>query len=209
MIKQASIKTVISLSMVAGICAFLIAGVKIITAKPIAINQRQQSQAIMREMVGAMEFQQLSLPKEVGYTAYLEEAGNYFLSKNKQIIILPWVVPNAYHGKIHFLLAINKAGMIKNVRVLSHQETPALGDKIELSKSTWILAFNGQYKTQQKDFQVKKYGGQFDQFSGATITPQAFTTSLFMALKYIQENHAFLFDTAIRIKKANKINQNK
>ena len=66
-------------------------------------------------------------------------------------------------------------GEILGVRVLEHKETPGLGDKIETRISDWILSFTNQQITQDNlsEWAVKKDGGQFDQFAGATITPRA------------------------------------
>jgi electron transport complex protein RnfG len=91
-----------------------------------------------------------------------------------------------YNGEIRLLIAININGEIMGVRVLSHQETPGLGDKIELKKSDWILDF--QHKSLQhtplSQWAVQRDGGMFEQFTGATITPRAIvnkvkTTGLF------------------------------
>ncbi|WP_242521759.1 electron transport complex subunit RsxG [Motiliproteus sp. SC1-56] len=80
-----------------------------------------------------------------------------------------------YSGVIRVLLGLTEAGEILGVRVLSHTETPGLGDKIEAAKDDWILGFNGRSLESLPEAQwaVKKDGGQFDQFSGATITPRA------------------------------------
>ena len=61
------------------------------------------------------------------------------------------------------------------VRVIEHHETPGLGDKIELRISNWILSLSNQTITENNlmEWAVKKDGGKFDQFSGATITPRA------------------------------------
>ncbi|NOQ16314.1 MAG: electron transport complex subunit RsxG [Methyloprofundus sp.] len=91
-----------------------------------------------------------------------------------------------YNGDIQLLIAINIKGEIMGVRVLSHQETPGLGDKIELKKSDWILGF--EHKSLQhtllSQWAVQRDGGMFEQFTGATITPRAIvnkvkTTGLF------------------------------
>ncbi|WP_055438514.1 electron transport complex subunit RsxG [Pseudidiomarina woesei] len=83
--------------------------------------------------------------------------------------------PNGYSGAIHLLVAMNVDGSVAGVRTLQHQETPGLGDKIELRKNNWILSFNGHRVngTDDNRWAVKRDGGMFDQFTGATITPRA------------------------------------
>jgi Na+-translocating ferredoxin:NAD+ oxidoreductase subunit G len=79
-----------------------------------------------------------------------------------------------YSGAINMLLGINSQGELTGVRVTNHKETPGLGDLIELSKSKWILGFDGKslQNTSDKQWHVKKDGGEFDAFTGATITPR-------------------------------------
>ena len=90
---------------------------------------------------------------------------------------------------ISYIIGVNiDDNSIAGVRVVSHQETPGLGDKIELRKSPWILSFNGLSleNTQAKDWTVKKNGGKFDGFTGATITPRSVTHSIARTLNYHQ-----------------------
>ena len=77
-----------------------------------------------------------------------------------------------YNGEIRFWLAINESNEVLGVRVIAHRETPGLGDKLERSISDWVLGFNGK-SLQNAQWDVKKFGGDFDAFSGATITPRA------------------------------------
>jgi len=80
-----------------------------------------------------------------------------------------------YSGAIRLVMGVDNEGKVLSVRVLAHRETPGLGDKIEIQKSRWIESFNGLTRDQPpaEQWRVKKDGGQFDQFTGATITPRA------------------------------------
>lgn len=79
-----------------------------------------------------------------------------------------------YSGAINLIMGVDRDGKILSVRVLNHRETPGLGDKIEISKSKWIEGFTGLTRDNPpaEKWHVKKDGGQFDQFTGATITPR-------------------------------------
>jgi len=104
------------------------------------------------------------------------------------------VAGGGYSGDINLIMGIDKEGEILGVRVISHAETPGLGDKIEISKSDWILGFAG-YSLQNltlKQWAVKKDGGQFDQFSGATITPRAIVRSIYQGLQFFKHHQAEL-----------------
>lgn len=83
--------------------------------------------------------------------------------------------PKGYSGDITLLIGIAADNhTLLGVRTLAHKETPGLGDKIETRISPWILAFSGRALA-DTDFRVKKDGGDFDAFTGATITPRAVT----------------------------------
>lgn len=96
-----------------------------------------------------------------------------------------------YSGEIRLLLGMNAKGEILGVRVLAHAETPGLGDKIEVARDDWILQFNGLSlgNPPQQKWRVKKDGGQFDSFSGATITPRAVLHALEGGLLFFRAHH--------------------
>lgn len=85
------------------------------------------------------------------------------------------VAERGYAGEIQVLMAVDRAGRLLGVRVLKHSETPGLGDKIEVKKDPWVHAFEGKSlgEPPADKWGVKKDGGVFDQFAGATITPRA------------------------------------
>ncbi|WP_061708963.1 electron transport complex subunit RsxG [Pseudenterobacter timonensis] len=89
--------------------------------------------------------------------------------------VLEATAPDGYSGAIQLLVGADFSGTILGTRVTAHHETPGLGDKIELRLSDWILSFAGKVIHGENDpaFAVKKDGGEFDQFTGATITPRA------------------------------------
>src|SRR3990167_10546283 len=97
-----------------------------------------------------------------------------------------------YGGVITLMLGVDHKGTILGVRVLSHKETPGLADKIELDKSDWILAFDGKSlaNTGRPQWAVKKDGGEFDQFTGATITPRAIVNGVHKALEFYARHAA-------------------
>jgi len=85
---------------------------------------------------------------------------------------------------------------VLGVRVIEHKETPGLGDKIELAVSNWITTFSNKSFSPDNlaPWQVKKDGGEFDQFTGATITPRAVVRAVREALLYAQANQSALFN---------------
>ena len=112
--------------------------------------------------------------------------------------VLGAVTPDGYSGPIALLVGIAYDGRITGVRVTSHRETPGLGDKIDLSRSDWVLDFDGRslLTPGPRDWTVRKDGGVFDQFAGATITPRAVVRAVHRSLQYFAENRETLFATA-------------
>jgi len=105
------------------------------------------------------------------------------------------VAPNGYSGPIILLVGIDYAGKITGVRVVKHRETPGLGDAIEIQRSSWIEHFTGKSKNNPntKGWKVKRDGGEFDQLTGATITPRAVVGAVHRALQYFEQNRQALF----------------
>ena len=95
-----------------------------------------------------------------------------------------------YGGAIKILFGLDAEGRLLGVRVLSHSETPGLGDKIEEKKSAWILGFDGLSlgNPPADRWTVKKDGGQFDQFAGATISPRAVVATIKRGLEFFARN---------------------
>ncbi len=98
--------------------------------------------------------------------------------------------PQGYNGNIDFIMAINNDGTVSGVRVLKHQETPGLGDKVEIRKSDWITSFTGKKVRSADDnrWAVTKDNGMFDQFTGATITPRAVVKGVKSTHDYFSRN---------------------
>ena len=103
--------------------------------------------------------------------------------------------PEGYSGAIKLLIAVNTDGKLGGVRVVSHRETPGLGDKIEEEKNDWILQFAGKSLVDPatKNWKVKRDGGAFDQFTGATITPRTVIKAIKNTLLYYSEHGESLF----------------
>lgn len=127
-----------------------------------------------------------------------QKAHNVFLGKLSgapSVLAIETTAPNGYSGKIELIVGMQIDGTVTGVRVLNHKETPGLGDKIDLRVSDWILSFNQEVvrEDNRQDWQVKKDGGQFDQFTGATITPRAVVKAVKNAVDFGMQNHATLF----------------
>jgi electron transport complex protein RnfG len=121
------------------------------------------------------------------------------LKGQPSITVLQVVAPDGYSGKIRLIIAIRSDGpgngKVSGVRVISHKETPGLGDYIEIARNKWITIFNGTSLDgiKDSDWKVKKDGGAFDYMAGATITPRAVVKAVHKALQYFAANRDKLF----------------
>lgn len=124
----------------------------------------------------------------------------YRARKNGQPVALfaTPTAPDGYSGPIQLLIGVYADGTLAGVRVLTHKETPGLGDGIEARRSPWILAFTGKSLTNPplEQWKVKRDGGAFDQLTGATITPRAVVKAVRRFLEYVQKHQEQLFAPA-------------
>ncbi len=118
-------------------------------------------------------------------------------AKKPYAVLLTAIAPDGYSGKIELAIAISYDGDLKGVNILTHQETPGLGDKIERNKSDWLNQFDGLslIKFTEKQWKVKKDGGEFDALTGATITPRAVVKAVYNSMLFYKNNRSSLFET--------------
>jgi electron transport complex protein RnfG len=122
----------------------------------------------------------------------------YPAKRDNKIIayLIEHTYPNGYNGDIRLLTGVSTDKKLLGVRVIAHKETPGLGDKIETKKSNWIEQFSGLSLSNpnKNNWKVKRDGGVFDSFTGATITPRAIVSAsyqlleLFDNIKLIEKN---------------------
>jgi len=110
-------------------------------------------------------------------------------------VVLTPFAPDGYNGAIHLLVAIRLDGTLLGVRVLSHMETPGLGDAIDISRTSWVKSFDGRSlgNPDELGWHVVKDGGIFDQFTGATISPRAVVKAVHHSLIYYSKHRSELF----------------
>ena len=110
-------------------------------------------------------------------------------------VVLDLVAANGYNGAIRLLVAIRSDRVVLGTRVIDHHETPGLGDKIETGNSAWIdsFRFKSLSNLPAEAWRVKRDGGYFDQFTGATITPRAVVAAIHEGLLFVHSHHQQLF----------------
>jgi len=171
------------------------------TAERIVENERRTLLEQLSQLVPAAQIDndllsdviEISAPEALGVDRTRVYRGR--LAGEPVAAVLSPIVTQGYSGAIRLIVAIRSNGSLLGVRVLAHRETPGLGDKIEVERADWILGFAGKSldNPPESGWQVKRDGGEFDQFTGATITPRAVVRGVQRSLQYFVSNHAALF----------------
>jgi electron transport complex protein RnfG len=189
------------------LCAFGVLGAGLValtyqgTAEHIAENERQALLRIIRQLVppSAIDNQILTETVEIAAPGALgADASTVYLGRQAGepvAAVFSPVVARGYGGPIKLIVAVRADGTLGGVRVLAHKETPGLGDKIDVERSDWIKGFTGRSLTDpiESRWAVKRDNGEFDQFTGATITPRAVVAAVAGTLQYARDQWGDLF----------------
>jgi len=202
--KSSILKGVLGLGIFAVITAGLIALTQQMTAKTIKEQVALARSKALYEIIPANEHNNALLNEAFLINAQalgLNKSDHAYIAKldgRPVSLILPVIAPDGYSGPIKLIVGLDTQGNVKGVRVVEHRETPGLGDKIELQKSDWINGFNGLSldNTPAEQWKVKKDGGQFDQLTGATITPRAIVNAILKSLQFYKTHQKALLALA-------------
>lgn len=175
--KSTTLRYAFVLAFVALTCTAISAGIYYLTKEPIQRAIDQQQQALLNEIVPSNLHDNNLLKTCVKPTALAPIKTLYIAKQGENITayVFETTAPDGYSGNIRLIVGLKPEGEVLGVRVIEHHETPGLGDKIETRISPWIYSLSHQpiNDANLKEWAVKKDGGKFDQFSGATITPRA------------------------------------
>ena len=197
-----SLRASITLALVVAIAAGLLALVYDVTRERIAQAERDRRLARFAAVLGDTRYDnelledliEVSDPDLLGTNETVRVFRARLADEPVAAVLLP-VAPDGYGGSIRLVVGIDPTGRLLGVRVFSHRETPGLGDGIDERKSNWILAFDGRSlndPTPEK-WKVRKDGGEFDQFTGATVTPRAVVTAVRNTLVFFEQNQDRIF----------------
>jgi electron transport complex protein RnfG len=201
--RNSMLKSAASLGLVAVVGTSLLAAVNFLTAERIVAQERR----VMLEQLGQIipdQYDNVLLDDRFGFR------DEYYFPKGQQVlayrarsqgkpvaVVLKFKAINGYNGDIGLLAGINADGSLRGVRVISHKETPGLGDYIEVEKSDWITSFEGKslQNPKRSGWAVQRDGGDFDQFTGATITPRAVVEAVRKALEFHASHQQWLYSS--------------
>lgn len=202
-LRQAITRNSLLLAAFAALTATLVAGTFVGTKDRISAAQRAAEEKALLQIIprerhdNAMLDDRLEAP--IGDPLLkLDEQKSIYIARRGGIataVLVPARAPDGYSGAIDLIIGVNRDGSVAGVRVLQHRETPGLGDAVDHRKSDWLEGFRGRSLTDPSTerWTVRKDGGAFDQFTGATITPRAVVKATARALEYVEENRSRLF----------------
>ncbi len=195
-IDRDQIRMVIALFIVAIIAAAVTGLTDMFTRAPIAAAQKQALhqalQQVLPEHSNDPQAEMFSIENRDIYPAK---------HANGTLTGLAWevVAPDGYSGSIRILVGLHPDASIQAIRITYHRETPGLGDGVTKNHN-WLASFAEQTLA-SKNWKVKKDGGDFDQFTGATITPRAVVKAVKSALEFFHSHHTLM------LAQANLVNQ--
>jgi len=192
------------LVLIAGATTAAVSLVATITRDRIAANQsaralRTVAEVLPRGAYNNTPAQDITLLSDAALlgSPKLQPAYRARLDDSPAAAALTVTAPDGYIAPIQLLIGIDRAGNVIAVRTLNHQETPGLGDQIDIDKSAWIEQFSGRSLSGGNGMlALRRDGGNLDQISGATITSRAVGKAVRNALKYYAQNREQIFAPA-------------
>ena len=196
----------ILLGFVALLCTAISAGIFFLTKDKIDAVMAAQQRELLLQVIPQDSFnnnllESAVIPQDKNLVGIQKI---YFAKKDGNVSAYAYetTAPDGYSGDIRLLVGLDPKGEVLGVRVIEHHETPGLGDKIERRISNWILGFTNQSINEHNlsEWAVKKDGGKFDQFSGATITPRAVVNQTKRSALIMLNNQALLQQLSTQVK---------
>ena len=190
------------LAALAAVCTALVAVTHSATASRIAANEQAYLEQSLQPVLEGIEYDGLLSESTIVLQPPHGLPGNepvsiYRVFADGAPIAALFVVTarDGFAGPIRLLVGIDSDGDITGVRVLAHRETPGLGDLIDADKSDWILQFTKRSlgNPALASWAIKRDGGEFDQLTGASITPRAVIKAVRDTLIYFSENEQTVF----------------
>ncbi len=192
----------LTLAGIAAICTALVAITYQVTNERIAANEQAWLEQSLAPALSGLSFDSgvsesvLTIPAPHALPG-ADAAIVYRVYSGESPVAALFVVSarDGYAGAIRLLIGIDVDGRVTGVHVLAHRETPGLGDRVESGKSDWVRQFDGRSLSDPTPggWRIKRDGGEFDQLTGASVTPRAIVKAIQETLQYFDANAAAIF----------------
>ena len=200
---QAVVKGGATLAAIAAICTTLVAATYRLTTERIAANEQAWLEKSLLPALGAVDYDgsitESMLVLEPPHGLPGDDAAMIYRAYSggaPAAALFAVTARGGYAGPIRLLVGVDVAGSVTGVRILEHRETPGLGDGIEASRSNWVYQFDGRSlgDPPAAAWQLRVDGGEFDQLTGASVTPRAVIKAVRETLLYFGAHQAEIFD---------------
>lgn len=195
----------LTLAVIAAICTALVAFTYQLTDERIEANEQAWLEQSLQPALSGLFFDSGASESVITIPAPHELPGSedaviYRVYSGEEPVAALFVISarDGYAGAIKMLVGVDVSGMVTGVHVLAHRETPGLGDSVESSKSDWVKQFNGHSlgDPATDGWKIKRDGGEFDQLTGASVTPRAIVKAVRETLEYYDANAVTIFAAA-------------
>ena len=202
MAEQPVWKSGVTLAVIAAICTTLVAATWRITEDRIEANRKAYLERSLTPALAGLFFDSRVSESMLTIRPPHELPGSgpaiiYRVYAQDTPVAALFVVTarNGYAGPIRLLVGIAMDGTITGIRVLEHRETPGLGDRVEETKSDWVFQFDGRSLSDPAadGWKIREDGGEFDQLSGASVTPRAIVKAVKETLTWFEANSVAVF----------------
>lgn len=196
------LKSGITLAVIAAICTGLVALTWQLTAARITANEQAWLERSLQPALAGLIFDNNVIESMMTLQPPHDLPGSgpaivYRVYAKDEPVAALFVISarDGYSGPIRVLIGIDVAGAVTGVRIIEHRETPGLGDQVEANKSDWVLQFDGHSLRDPAldDWAIRRDGGEFDQLTGASVTPRAVIKAIKATLLYFDDNADAIF----------------
>ena len=192
----------VTLAVIAAVCTALVAAIYQGTKERIVANEQAWLEQSLQPALAGVFFEGSVTESKLIIPAPHELPGRsdvlvyrVYAEDEPVAALFAVTAPDGYAGPISVLVGVAYDGTVTGVRILEHRETPGLGDRIESSRSNFVFQFDGRSlgNPDEKGWAIERDGGQFDQLTGASVTPRAVINAIRQTLLYFDANRDDIF----------------
>jgi len=203
MADKSVIKTGMTLAAIAAICTALVAATYQLTEQRIAANEKALLERSLQPALGGISYDGSVSESQIVLQAPHDLPGNdpaiiyrVYAEEQPAAALFAVTARDGFSGPIRILVGVEFGGRVSGVRILQHRETPGLGDKIESARSDWIFQFEDRSIGDPvvAQWAIKSDGGDFDQLTGASVTPRAIIKAVRNTLLYFDDHRDEIFE---------------
>ena len=186
-------RLLITLTLIAACAGLLLSLVESATREPIKEQRRLQMlkalSAVLPEFDNSPDTDIVTLENGIDKKGAPVEVVFYRARKADQLVGTAFkvIAPDGYTGNIEIMVGVDPEQQVNAIEILAHAETPGLGSKIE---ERWFKDLFKGKNLDNVDWRVKKDGGEFEQITGATISPRAIVGAVKKGLEFYRDNKA-------------------